>query len=214
MSDYYRNVYAQKYHLDKDNPQGYLEIAKAEYKLGNIQNAISNCTRAIEVDPFFVDAFMLRGVFYTDIKEYNTAFSDFDTAVKIAPDTINPYSGRATAYFNLEKYQEAIEDTTVVINRDPSADSYFVRGIIYFNMKLFDEALEDCNRAIDINPEHYKAYCVRSDVYYEKRQYEKAGADLAAAKKLDSTGENETAYKVRADKIADAMAAWQGQEAE
>jgi tetratricopeptide (TPR) repeat protein len=219
MNDFYRNQFAQEYHLDKDNPQGYLEIAKAENKMGNFQSAINNCTRAIEIDPLFVDALYLRGHFYCELEEYQLAISDIDTAINVKPDDYRLYGVRVRACYNSGRYQEALEDIATEINLKPTEDSYFVRGLIRLALKLFREALEDFNRTIDRDPENFMAYYVRSDVYYETQQYEKALSDLDTGKRLEPEGGAEIAYtkmayKERIDKIMNAIAVSQGREEE
>ena len=48
----------------------------------------------------------------------------------------------------------------------------------------FDRAIEDYTQAIQLNPDYAKAYCNRGEAWLHLKEWEKARADLTAARDM------------------------------
>ena len=63
----------------------------------------------------------------------------------------------------VDKYYEAIEDFNIYLAEHPKAlEAFFNRGIAYNKNGNPKFALQDFNKAIDLNPNHERAYFERA----------------------------------------------------
>ncbi|UCH19601.1 MAG: tetratricopeptide repeat protein, partial [Deltaproteobacteria bacterium] len=81
-------------------------------KKGQYDKAISDCKKAIEINPRFVLAYNNRGFAYSEGKgQYDKAISDFDKAIEINPRFAPAYNNRGFVYMvRLENKKKACSD--------------------------------------------------------------------------------------------------------
>jgi outer membrane protein OmpA-like peptidoglycan-associated protein/Tfp pilus assembly protein PilF len=75
----------------------FFEIGKEQYQTRQDKEAMINIEKALDLDPNFTDALIVRAYIYVDRKEYEKAIADFEKVVKIEP-TIG-----SNVYFTLGK---------------------------------------------------------------------------------------------------------------
>lgn len=138
--------------------------------------AISEFTKAVEINPTYAEAYGGRGHAYCRKGEYDRAISDYTTVIKIDTKVMNLKDAhswrnrgrhlvqRGEACYAKHKYDLAIWD--------------------------FGKAIEDYTKAIEIDPknqgtylERGNAYFRRSDAYWGKDEDDKAMEDAEKAKK-------------------------------
>ena len=51
-------------------------------------------TKAIKLDPALVNAYVLRGLIYQHMEQYNAAIADYDEVIQLNPDHAKVYSNR------------------------------------------------------------------------------------------------------------------------
>ena len=80
--------------------------AKAYNTLGIVHNnngeydlAISNFSKAIELDSEVIAAYNNRGIAYAEKSEFDLAIVDFTKAIELDPHLSAAYSNRATVYY-------------------------------------------------------------------------------------------------------------------
>ena len=78
--------------------------------MGEYEKAISDYTRAIEINPRYAVAYNNRGLVYRKMGEYDRAISDYGNAVEINPGYALAYYNRANAYYQKGEYGRAWED--------------------------------------------------------------------------------------------------------
>ena len=61
------------------------------------------------------------------------------------------------------------------------------------NLMQYQRAFQDYDKAIQLDPTHYRDYYVRSAAYYELGQYERADQDYDKAVELDPDEEGDSA---------------------
>lgn len=79
-------------------------------KQGKYDLAISDFTKAIQLDPQYVAAYNNRGVVYKKQGKYDLSIADFATAIQINPQFAGAYSNRGLAYCSLGKKNLAKAD--------------------------------------------------------------------------------------------------------
>ncbi|MBN1325246.1 MAG: tetratricopeptide repeat protein [Alphaproteobacteria bacterium] len=177
-------------------PNQYLNSGKEKLLAGNIDEAISDLTAAIETDNPSVDAFILRGEAYMQSGKYNNAVEDFNTAVEI--DSLNSvaFYDRALLYTRMEDYSSALSD----INNALAAravrpndvlqlrDIYAKRGQLNLWLKNWDGAIADYTNSLArpegvVNP---SVYAERAEAYTALNKYKEAANDYMSAVRVIS----------------------------
>lgn len=153
---------------------------------GEIDKAIAEYTKAIEIDDQFAGAYNNRGSAYQKKGEYDLAIVDHTKALKIDPDFAAAYNNRAGCYQKKGKYDLSIADLTKAIELDSEfSDAYLNRGSVYDDKGEYVRAIVDYTWAIDIDPKLTAAYNNRGISYSNNHQYGKAINDFNKALEMD-----------------------------
>lgn len=121
---------------------------EAHYFNGEYDQAFSELTKAIEIDPRLTRAYVIRGMAYNDKNEFDLAIADFTKVIEIKPTDPHAYGYRGMAYGNKGEYDLAIADYTKAIEIDPKiADFYNGRARIYYYKGEYDKAWKDVYKA-------------------------------------------------------------------
>lgn len=93
--------------------------------------ALSDLSRALQLDPGYVAALKLRADIYGGgLHRYDLAAADFARAIAVNPNDGDAYSGRCLAYYSENQYESAIRDCDQAIRINPKdAKAYYVRGL-------------------------------------------------------------------------------------
>jgi tetratricopeptide (TPR) repeat protein len=157
----------------------------AHYKAGETDMAISEFTKAIEINPRSAKAYYNRGSVYALSNDNNKAIADLTMAVKIKPTLANAFNRRGSVYFKLGEREKAIRDFTRAIRIKPGhAGAYASRGAAYARKHENEKAIADCTKAIELDPGLAEAYHTRGLAYFSEAQFFKANADLKRAQSL------------------------------
>ena len=167
--------------LKKAVNQCYAYEAQKQYEL-----AISNCSKAIEIDSKFAVAYFNRGHAYINLKKYDQAIADFTRDIELIPITTRSYVNRGFVYIQQNKYDLAIADFTKSIEINPKEGyAYFNRGLIYDRQGKKDLAIADYTKAIEIDSNNTIIYSARGNIYTLQKDYDLAIADFSKAIEID-----------------------------
>jgi tetratricopeptide (TPR) repeat protein len=97
------NVYAQ-------GAQEHYLKAQALITSGKYDEAISELTAAIEIDPTVADYFTMRGELYRNKSDVISAISDYSKSIELNPNSAEVYYLRAICYYSTKEYNKAWED--------------------------------------------------------------------------------------------------------
>jgi lipoprotein NlpI len=165
----------------------FYNIALVKYNLGNYEGARQDLSKAIELNPDNITAYILRGSASYNLEDYSLAHSDYTEAINMIildsrgvkvtvtdrrgnviesgrttkkdPDLAILYHNRGLASHALENYKEAIADYTRAIENEPDqAASYYFRGVAREAVDDYPGAAEDYNSAIGIDKELAPGY--------------------------------------------------------
>ena len=96
------------------NPNGgeqeYLKKAESKYIAHNIEGAISDLSKAIEINPSFVDAYIKRADYEMEIKDFKNANADYNAAYKLDPTQSSALLNKGISEVKLEKYTDAVKN--------------------------------------------------------------------------------------------------------
>lgn len=114
----------------------------------------------------------------------NEFIKDCTLQIKAHPKVAKYYLTRGQAYRSAREYQLAINDMTMAIQLEPTAEAYRERAWTYNMMAKWQEAIDDCDKAIKLDPKFTDAYISRARSYVELKNWPKALADSDVAIKL------------------------------
>jgi tetratricopeptide (TPR) repeat protein len=151
---------------------------------------VSDLNRAIQLDPKYANAYVLRGSLKVKLNDTQGALADFNRAISLDPRFSTSYFFRGALKANkLNDTQGALADFNRAISLDPkNVNAYVLRGVLKM-LKLNDNqgALADFNRAISLDPKDAIAYGSRGGVKVKLNDTQGALADLDRAISLDSS---------------------------
>ena len=194
----------------------YYEIALARITADDADDALVNLSKAIDLNPNYVDAYFLRGLIYGSQYDFDKAIADFEKVVELDPSHTDAKAMHADAYaargadYALEKnYDKAIADFERAIELDPdkaefkaaAAATYFLRGATRYeegdNESAFadlDRAISDIEKIIELDLDNSEvriaigeAYLVRGIAHFQGGNYDRAIADLERAIELENS---------------------------
>jgi len=133
---------------DKSSATDHYDQGEAHYFDGEYDQAFSELTKAIEIDPRLARAYVIRGIAYNDKDEYDLAIADFTKVIEIKPTDAHAYCHRGMAYKNKGEYDLAVADYSKAIEIDPMiADAYRGRAGAYYYKRENDKAWKDVYEA-------------------------------------------------------------------
>ena len=153
---------------------------------GEVDYAIEDYDKALQLNPDNVKVYSNRGNAYADKGEYDRAIEDHNNAIEIMRNFAPYYVNRGNAYAGKGEYDRAIEDFNTALQYKPNlAAAYVNRGIAYSDKKEYEKAVEDYNKAIELEPNDARVYNNRGTVYSKKGQYDQAIEDYNKAIELN-----------------------------
>ncbi len=106
----------------------------------------------------FVDPVFLKGVYYTNIKDYPKAVALFDEAINRDWHFIEPYIEKGIIFFEQKNYDEALKTFQFAANISyNNADNYYWMGRCYEAIGKKDEAIDYYYKALTFDRDFKEA---------------------------------------------------------
>jgi tetratricopeptide (TPR) repeat protein len=170
---------------DGSDSIAFLDRGVANDKLGNIESAVRDYGRSIELSPSTI-AHIDRGNAYLRLQQAQKALADFDAALKIESDNVAALLGRANANYARKNLDASLDDYTRVISADPkNSTAYFKRGNIRLDSLAFAEACRDYSDSLKLDPNQPVALYNRSIAEARLGRLRDAAEDRRRALELD-----------------------------
>ena len=164
----------------------YNERGIAKGVKGDIDGAIADFTRAIELYPKYSTAYTNRGLARKNKGDLDGAIADCTRAIELDPKDAGAYGNRGIAKQAQGDLNGAIADYTRAIELDPKyAKTYANRGLAKGVKGDVEGAIADCTRAIELDPKNVAAYTNRGIAKKDKGNLNEAIADYTRAVELD-----------------------------
>lgn len=139
--------------------QLYFNKGKALQNRCQWRSAIPEYTKALQLNPEFVDAYLSRGLCYEVEGMLNKAIRDYTRAIKLDPKSSEAYESRAQYHSQINNDAQAIQGYSKALTFDPrNAWLYWGRAQVYAGKRLYAKATQDYRRAIRLEPKFADSY--------------------------------------------------------
>jgi tetratricopeptide (TPR) repeat protein len=111
---------------DAAEGEAYLARAVTHARLGHVQEAFDDASRAVERSPELVGAWVARGIYRTHLEEdHEAALADLDRAVSLAPDDGAARFHRGEIRMLVDDHEGALEDFDRAIALAPAVGKLY-----------------------------------------------------------------------------------------
>ena len=174
-------------------------IGLCRIRLGELENAIADFDRFIDLSPGDPDGYYQRGICRIHRGDWDDAIADFIEAKSLNRDlSVNCYSWIGLAKGKKKDYHGALEayDCSLALNPD-FVPAHYNRGVTHADQGNHDSAISDFNRVIELDPEHAGSYLQRGYVKAIQGDHDGAIADYNQVMALNPD-QSYTCYVLRA----------------
>ena len=171
-----------------ENAYAYNYLGLCYLGLNNKQSALDNFGTAIQLAPNFDAPYLNRGNLYFADSMYDAAVSDFTNAIQNNPQNYQPYYDRGRVYLKQNNPGVALSDfnsALTLVQGTPDevtdydvSDIYSERALAHFKMDDSTDGFADIDKALQHNPQSFRAYYIRAIYYLDKGEQMKALSDL------------------------------------
>jgi len=110
---------------------------------GELEKAVDEYKKALEIEPENVDALTNLGVVYYNLGRLDEAIDQYSKALAIAPDDADIHSNLAAAYVQTNQFDKALEEYQTAVTLNPDlAEAHFGLGVIYVQFDQKDKAIQ------------------------------------------------------------------------
>ena len=165
--------------------RGYNYRGVANQQRGDLDQAISDFTRAVAINPKSSEAYNNRGTVYQAKKDFDKAILDYNQALLIESNDPDFYFNRGSAYQAKGDLDRAIADYQKAVENKANSDAlYFDLGNAWKDKGDLMEAISNYTKAIELNPAHMGAYHNRAVAYFLTKQYAQSWQDVYKIREL------------------------------
>jgi tetratricopeptide (TPR) repeat protein len=178
-------VEAYRKAADQDYAEVYSNRGDAKIRKGDLDGAIADYNKAIELKPDLAVAYYNRGTAKRAKGDLDGAIADYNKGIELKPDLAVAYYIRGAAKEIKGDIDGAIADCNKAIQLKPDfAKAYFNRGLAKQAKGDLDGAIKDYNEAIQLKPDLAEAYGDRGAAKGAKGDLDGAIADCNKAIQL------------------------------
>ncbi|HWY40119.1 MAG TPA: tetratricopeptide repeat protein [Chthoniobacterales bacterium] len=162
---------------------GYITRGNIRGHNGDVNGAIADFGRAIDLDPKSTGAYYSRGLAKRDKRDFDGAIADFNHAIELKPNDHDYFNDRGIAKRGKGDNDGAIADYSKSIELDPknAEFAYFNRALAKNSKEDKDGAIADYNKAIELNPKNANTFNNRGNVKKAKGDLDGAIEDFSKA---------------------------------
>lgn len=152
----------------------YFKAGEDFAKANNYADAISQYTKAVELDPDYEKAYIQRANAYSRTGEYQLAAEDYDRAIVFDQKDAALYYLSGNEWYLHGNNQFALGRVTAAINmKNNFLEAYQVRLAVYMRMGEYELALEDGQKCLKLE-EDERSYYDLAQVYEKMEMYNEA----------------------------------------
>lgn len=185
--------------LDRDNVLFLYNRANAFFKLGQLKNALTQCSKALIISPEDISILQLRAEINYSLGRYIYAIEDCTGAISLSSGeaTQQLYYCRARAYSRTMQHKKAIGDIDCIlalnerargrikpIDKKSLSSLLLNRALEHHALGDYEQALADLTRRISFNSRDVDALAQRSLIKRDAGRHDQALADAGKVEQL------------------------------
>jgi len=152
MHDRALEIYSKGLRL-KDDAEMYNSRAKLYFIKGEVQKAIRDYKKAIQLMPNRADFYVNLGASYAKAGQYDKGLQAIEKGLSIDPDNYNARFNRSIIYLYQKRYSEQIQDLEWLLRRKPDQpDLWYEMANSYLRLNNPNKAIESLRRGLKHNP--------------------------------------------------------------
>ena len=159
------------------------------FKKHDASSAVNEFKRAIKLDPFYGQAYMLLGLAQMQLQQWSDAQWAFEEAAKVEPGNAKAYLGAGSALNEQKKYvpaQKALQESLEI--RPDSAEAHYELARSLWAMGKWQAAEPHVQKAIEINKDYAGPHALLGNIDIQREDPEAALNEFQEYLRLDPQG--------------------------
>ena len=213
------NLFTEAIALNFQAAEAYYRRGLAYYNLGQIDRAIADYDKSLDLDAKQVNVYLNRAIAFLDLDEIQSSIIDLQVVFSLDPTCDKAYKLRANICIRQKEYNAAIDylkqaGTIYLERHDKESCRFCIARIRQIEQQIIaarggvtnqaflqqiqqkltqgelDEAFSDCNWLLQLDPYNALAYQYRGEINVKLGKYDRAKQDLRSAAKYFRTQGN------------------------
>lgn len=159
------------------------------FKKHDPQGSVVEFKRAIKLDPFYGQAYMLLGLAQMHLGQWSDAQWAFEEAAKVEPGNAKAYLGAGSALNEQKNYtpaQAALQESLEL--RPDSAETHYEMGRSLWGQNKWQDAEQHVRQAIELNKDYAGPHALMGNIYLQREDPENALKEFQEYLRLDPEG--------------------------
>lgn len=170
--------YKQAILMDKKEESHYFNAGRLLLALEKYQESIFYLKKTTELDEKYIQAYQLKVNAFMKLEMYEEAIVEAEEALMLEKNALNYYNHGLVSYY-LKDFKVAEADFNYAITFNENyIEAYIELAKSLLQQNRYEDALNNCNIVIELNPLTKDIYIVRSEIYHQIADYEKAINDV------------------------------------
>jgi len=156
------------------------------FKKHDPRASVEEFKRAVKLDPWYGQAYMLLGLARMQLGEWNDAQWAFEEAAKVEPGNAKAYLGAGSALNEQKNYaaaQKALEHSLEL--RPDSAEAHYELARSLWGSGKWQAAEPHVRQAIDLNKDYAGPHALMGNIYLQQENPEAALSEFEECLRLD-----------------------------
>ena len=134
-------------------------LGAANAGLHNLEGAIANFGKALQINPDYAEAHNSLGIVLQSQGRFDEAIASYEKALQVKPDFVEAHNNRGAAFKHQGRLDEAIASFGKALEVDPRfAETHSNFGAALKDQGRLAEAIASFRKALEINPRFAEAY--------------------------------------------------------
>jgi protein O-mannosyl-transferase len=164
----------------------YNNLGNAFFKKGQIDGAIDQYQKALEINPNYVEARGNLGLALLQKGQMDDAIAEYEEALKIDPTYAEGHDNLGTVLLQKGHANEAMTQYQKALEFNPNyAEAHYNLGFVLAQEGQTNEAIAQFQKALEINPYYASAYSSLGNALLQKGQSDEAIAQYQKALEIN-----------------------------
>ena len=150
------------------------------FRKNDPEASIVEFKKAVRIDPWYGQGYLLLGVAYTQLQRWNEAQLAFEEAIKVEPGNAQAYLGLGSALNEQKDYPGAQKALQHSLDLQPnSAEAHYELARTFGALGKWQAAEPHARRAIALNPDYPGSHALMGNVYLDRQELESARKEFS-----------------------------------